>query len=164
MKLISQLSKEKYLYELRQQLRPWSDFGQERYSGFVLGNFFCLTHYSGLEMHYGKFFSARNSAMGFVTKHGDETLVRAITTYGHFDLFCMIGWFCFALLICFLQIGSASLSIPQVYLIAAGITLFICLSSAFGHWIVEESRNNMLELRALLENPKRFWADEEETE
>lgn len=164
MKFICPLSKKKYLYELRQQLRPWTDFGQERYSGFVLGNFFCITHYSGLEMHYGKFFSSRNSAMGFVSKHGDETLVRAITTYGHFDLFCMIGWFLFSLLITFLQGSSMSLPLPHIFLIAAGIALFICLASAWGHWMVEESRNNMLELRALLENPRPFWADTEESE
>ena len=163
MTFICPLSKKRYLHELREQLRPWTDFGQERYSGFVLGNFFCITHYSGLEMHYGKFFSSRNSAMGFVTKHGDETLVRAITTYGHFDLFCTLGWFLFALLMCFITGGVASLTVPQVYLTAAGVALFICLSSAFGHWVVEESRNNMLELRALLEDPKPFWADEEET-
>ena len=98
-----------------------------------------------------------------MTKHGDETLVRVITTYGHFDLFCMIGWFLFSLLISFLQGSSMSLPLPQIFLIAAGLALFICLSSALGHWMVEESRNNMLELRELLENPRPFWADEEET-
>ena len=158
------LTKKKYLYELRQQLRPWTDFGQERYSGLVIGNFFCITHYSGLEMHYGKFFSSRNSAMGFVTKQGDETLVRAITTYGHSDLFSILGWFLFSFLISFFQTKGTQLPLLQVSLIAAGIALFICLASAFGHWMVEESRNNMLQLREFLENPRPFWADEAEDE
>ena len=43
MKIHSEHSVDAYLYELRQNFGNSTDFGVERFTGLVLGKFFCVT-------------------------------------------------------------------------------------------------------------------------
>lgn len=171
MKFTSPLSKRTYLYELRQQMDEWSNFGQSRFTGFIIGNFFYITNHSSIDFFYGKIISFKSRAFGFVTACGDETLVRTITTYGDGDLISLIRnfvvWYFLSILVFTTGTGYFAFelfSLPMFAIQAAVIALMISFGSAVGCWWYENGRANMFDLRHFLENPKRFWADEEESE
>lgn len=177
---VSPLKKRKYLYELRQQMGSWSDFGLSRFTGLILGNFFHITRHSDFEWdrRYG---SPKSRAIGFVTKAGDETQVWALCFYGDIDPITMIRnfvlWFLLTTFVFVIEnIGavgrgasivdlfSSILSHPQTYLYGVAFAFLLGLGTALGYWFTERGRQNMEELRSLLQNPMRFWADEEECE
>ena len=105
-----------------------------------------------------------------MTKAGDETQVWALSFYGDIGLHTMIKNFILFMIIftIVLLIETRSLSVlhsaPWIYQYAAVSTLVIGLGTCFTAWFTEQGHQNMLELRSMLENPMRFWADEEETE
>lgn len=158
---LSPISKRKYLYELRQQMGSWFDFGQSRFTGLIIGNFFYITNHSQYEWDR-RYNNPKCRATGFVTKCGDETLVHTITTYGDFDLISMIKWLPLTfLIVCTKRI---SLPMPQAIGLAFAISALACTIVSIGTWFTERGHDNMYELRKLLENPMRFWADAEESE
>lgn len=147
----------------------WSDFGQGRLTGRIIGNFFYLTKHSDLEFHYGKIYATKSRAIGFVTDAGDETQVWALSFYGDIGLHTMIKNFILFMMIFAIVplIETRSLSVlatPLIYLYATVSTLVIGVGTGITAWFTEQGHQNMLELRSMLENPMRFWADTEESE
>lgn len=170
---LSPLNKRKYLYELRERMSPWSDFGLSRFTGLILGSFFYITNHSQFEWDRRNG-SPKCRAIGFVTKSGDETQVWAICTYGDIDPITMVRNFLIWFLLVFfiltvetlgpvsgniIDLFSSILTNPQPYLCGAAFTVLVGLGTAIGCWWTERGRENMYELRILLENPMCLWED-----
>lgn len=107
MQIHSELECKKYLREMRRQLGSFSSWGDERFTGIIVGNFFWVTYHSGYEWNR-KFTNEKNRAYGFVRDCHGSTMVHCIRTKGYLDpismvamfafLFCIwcgIGWFVF---------------------------------------------------------------------
>lgn len=156
---VSPLNKRKYLYELRQQMGSWTDFGQERFSGLIIGNFFYITHHSQYEWDR-RYHNPKCRALGFVTNAGEETQIWAMCTYGEIDPISLLKWFPVFFLTCLT--AASTVPISHLILLAVALDILCCTFNAIGTWFTSRGRDNMFELRALIENPKRFWADAEE--
>lgn len=61
----SSQSAQNYLQAMKQQMSGHFEFGQERFTGFLLGKFFYVTHHAGFEWNR-KITNQKNAAMGFV--------------------------------------------------------------------------------------------------
>ena len=167
MKFICPLSKKKYLYELRQQMGSWSDFGQGRFTGLILGNFFYITSHSNIEFHYGKIFIVKSRAIGFVTNCNGEAKVRVITLYGGIDPLSLLRNFVIISIVTLLgnlmdsgfvmPLAEYGFHVPSLVFSAA-----IGLMSMFVCWMLPYGHENMNDLWTLLETPRRLWADAEE--
>jgi hypothetical protein len=81
--VLSNLSKEAYLEEFRSQVKGnYFCFGEERFTGFVIGNFFSIAYHSGYEWNR-RYTNEKNRAIGFVRKNGAGCKVYAVRLRGY---------------------------------------------------------------------------------
>lgn len=79
----SNLSKKAYLEEFRSQVKGnFFCFGEERFTGFVIGNFFSIAYHSGYEWNR-RLTNEKNRAIGFVRKSGAGCKVYAVRLRGY---------------------------------------------------------------------------------
>lgn len=79
----SNLSKEAYLEEFRSQVKGnFFCFGEERFTGFVIGNFFSIAYHSGYEWNR-RYTNEKNRAIGFVRRNGTGCKVYAVRLRGY---------------------------------------------------------------------------------
>ena len=70
-----------YLYELRRAMGSSTDFGVERFTGVILGRFFCVTHHCSYEWEY-RHTCQKNTAIGIVRDTADGSSIKYFTTTG----------------------------------------------------------------------------------
>ena len=160
MRIIVPIEKKRYLYELRQQMGSFSDLWSERFTGVFLGSFIYVTHHAGHEWNR-KITNEKSRAIGFVTRHGDGCVVNVILTRGYLDPWWMAMFFLFV--VASFAIGSRGEVDPRMYKTAGVVTAVVGVSSYLQCWFTEQGQRGMMELRSLLQNPLRFWTDEEES-
>ena len=146
MKLQSSHDLNTYLYELRQSLGSATDFGIERFTGIVFGRFFCITHHC--DRHWNRKITAElNTAIGYVRKADNSTVITFITTKGSFRPQFLIPWILFSLLILkFLDFSAGANLI--IYGLIGAIISAICDS------LTQAGKDGHKSLISLLNNPQ----------
>lgn len=101
MKIPSSMSPRQYLQAMKDQMQGHFQFGAERYTGFFLGNIFCVTYHSGYEWNR-RITSEKNCALGFIRKTEDGCTVHCFRTKGmlcppQFLLYFLMCTICLAL-------------------------------------------------------------------
>lgn len=157
MKFQSSHSKNAYLTELRQSFGSIFDFWDERFTGFVIGNFFCVTHHCDYEWNR-RINGETNTAIGFVKKLEDGCNVHFFTVKGElrpqgmFMLICLqllIFIFCYA----FDRDPISPSHIPIIAGVILAVSLFVAGVSAFLSWLTENGQAGYRSLLSLLLDP-----------
>ena len=155
MRVVLPISKKRYLYELRQQMGSFTDFWSERFTGIILGNFIYVTHHAGHEWNR-KITNEASRAFGFVTKHEGGCKVNVILTRGCLDPFWLTLYYLVGLLLLMATEGGR---LTNVHIWALAFSLFTGIYSYVVCWFTERGQYSMRELKGLLNDPVRFWAE-----
>ena len=162
----SNVEKKKYLRELRYQMESWFSFGEPRFTGVILGNFFYVTHHAGHECNH-RITNEKSRAFGFVTKEKNGCGVCAICTRGYLDPFSLVTLYLLLMVTVFLMITMNTMevinpfAIPAVCWGLAFSVFFVGVISYVQCWFTERGQESMRELQKLLQNPVRIWEEEE---
>ena len=135
-----------YLYELRQSLGSPTDFGIERFTGIVLGRFFCISHHCDRQRNR-RITAEQNTAIGYIRKTGESTAVSFITTKGELRPQFLIPWWLFSFLILKYLDFNAGISLSIYGLIGA-------IVSAILDSLTQEGKDGHKSLLSLLKNPQ----------
>ena len=154
MRFVLPLEKKEYLHDLRCQMESWFSFGESRFTGVILGNFFYITKHAGYEWNR-RISNEKSRAIGFVTRHGEGCEVKAVFLWGYLEPVSLI-WMYF-LLLGLLQLKDVSS--PTIHIFAAVIAVVTGAISAVQCWITERGQENFDELLSLLYNPIPPWED-----
>lgn len=156
MKLISSLSKSQYLYEMKQHMESFTDFGIERLTGTIIGPFFSVTYHSGHEFNR-RITNEKHRAIGFVRASEDKTEVRCIRLAGMTNPISLLLIYGFCLL--FGLIAEPSVMQEAIYYWAcAGITVISALGTAFADSITERGQLGSKTLTAFLVDPANYYS------
>lgn len=156
MKVKSKLPCNAYLLEMRESLSSFTDFGRERLIGFVVGNFFVITHHADFEWNR-RITGEMHSAIGFVKAEDTGTKVICMRTAGALNPISLIALYCFSLLctlfngLLFESTGLSMLIALVVSLIAAGIT-------AITNSVTEQGAEGRKTLTAFLIDPANYYS------
>lgn len=156
MRFVLPLEKKKYLRDLQSQMESWFSFGEPRFTGLVLGNFFYITRHAGYEWNR-RITNEKSRAIGFVTRHGEGCEVRVVFQWGYLEPVSLIWMY-------FLSLGLLQLrdvSSPTIHLLAAVIAVVTGAISAVQCWFTERGQECFDELLSLLYNPEILWEDSE---
>ena len=82
MKILSMHTANDYMYELQQNMGSSTDLGVDRFTGVILGRFFCITHHNSYKWEY-KYSCQKNTATGIVCDSPDSCTVKYYTTTGN---------------------------------------------------------------------------------
>jgi hypothetical protein len=153
MKIISALSRWKYLSALRQQMSASSDFGLERFTGFFAGSCFYVTHHCKYEWNR-KITNQKNAAIGFVkdTERGCE--VHFLCLKG---LMCPLAFLFVAIttfpLVTLVAIRNRVMDLQQFWALYYIVLLCVAPFSALFESFTEGSRYGKEMLLSLLKEP-----------
>ena len=135
----SNLSKEAYLEEFRSQVKGnYFCFGEERFTGFVIGGFFSIAYHSGYEWNR-RITNEKNRAIGFVRKNGAGCKVYAVRLRGYTNPLSIIILFAVFLAILTLRQGNYASGWERWFnptniwfaLLGTGISVGISAAAAF---------------------------------
>ena len=149
------LSKDDYCENLKANLDSVFNFGQERFTGFVWGRFFCITHHCSHEWNR-RITGEMNTVIGIVKDAEIGCKASYITLRGILRPQSLLAYTLF----CCLYILLASVdkfSLPEVsYMlpISFGITLFCAVINAVQVSLTENGKAGYQLLQNLLRNPK----------
>ena len=147
MKLFASRDVAEYLYALRDAMGSSTDFGVERFTGLVIGKFFCVTHHCGYDC--GRRVShVKNTAIGYVKKVKDGSEICFITTKGDLRPQMLVPEWVISFLLSFLLTGNA---IFGWYL--SFHLIVIAILSAIASWITEPGMSSWHNLLSLLKGP-----------
>lgn len=157
MKIISKLPCNVYLYEMKQQMSSFTDFGLERLTGFVIGRFFSITYHSGHEFNR-RITNEKHRAIGFVRPCENWTEVSCIRLAGMTNPLSLIALFCFFFLFCLIRDGLEVALMPEVLIIDAVFTAAVALITAFTDSITERGQEGSKTLTAFLFDPADYYS------
>lgn len=160
MQTYSKVAPKRYRLALREQMESPFAFGQTRFTGLVLGNFFYITHHAGYEWNR-RITNEKSRAIGYIKQHGDGSLVKAVCLRGYTDPFSLLCMFLFCALFFFLR-GADPFREPIFLWTSIAITLVCALGSAASCWLTQRGQESMFELLILLENPVPFWKEQQD--
>ncbi len=156
MKIHSEHSVDAYLYELRQNFGSSTDFGVERFTGLVLGKFFCVTHHCAWEWNR-RITCEKNTAIGYVKKSDNGSDVRFIKTKGDLRPQILIPILLICAFIAWLVVTFMALEIVaflQIFCFLYQFELLRAILTAIGSSITEEGRTGKRIIISLIKNPK----------
>lgn len=163
MDVYSQLPKEEYLKHMKSRMGSFWKWGDERFTGFFLGNFFYVTYHSGYEWNR-RITNEKNRAMGFILDRHGSTSVHFIRTRGYGDPFSVISLFLLFFAVCaamiwFMNLYDKIYYFHEIWLpFALGVSIFetllIAVSSVFRDGITERGIWGRYMLMALLHHPE----------
>lgn len=154
MKIAVSMPKKAYLSAMRQKMGAITDFGQERLTGIIVGNFFSVTHHAGWEFNR-RFTNEKNRAVGFVTGAGEETGVRFLHFRGGTDPASLIGFFLLWYLVA--GIGWGDFSEPGLVWMGLVITAIYAAYTAIATFMTERGQEGTITLHGFLRDPKNTW-------
>lgn len=159
MQLIAKIEKKRYLRGMRSHMSSLFAFGQQRFTGLVLGNFFYISSHAGYEWNR-KITSEVSHAIGFVRKREGGCLVKALCIRGLLDPVSLILMFLLCLGLQFIQIGMGLESASFAYWISIIFSLAVGLISAAQCCLTQNGEQTMQDLKTLLMNPIPIWEEE----
>ena len=163
MRIQSELSPKQYLREMRRQLGSFTSFGDPRFTGIILGNFFWITYHSGYEWNR-RITNEKNRAFGFVKDWHGSTMTYCVRTKGFLDP--VVIPFMFALLFCVSYLivwfvsstrqvsGMSEILLPMSLIFAAVYTLIVAVATYIRAGITERGNYGRYMLMALLHHPE----------
>ncbi len=157
MQYISKLPYSIYLYEMKQQMSGFTEFGMERFTGTIIGSFFSVTYHSGHEFNR-RITNEKHRAIGFVRPDGNGTKVSCIRLAGMTNPLSLIGMFGFLFLLFLLGGGVAVALMPEILALNAGMTLVVALVTAFTDSITERGQEGARVLTAFLLDPVDYYS------
>lgn len=157
MKVISKLPCEVYLYEMKEHMGGFTEFGIERFTGIIIGRFFSITYHCGHEFNR-RITNEKHRAIGFVRSCENGTQVSCIRLAGMTNPLSLIGLFGFCFLICLLRGGFELALMPEMMIANAAITLVAALITAFTDSITERGQEGSKMLTAFLIDPVDYYS------
>jgi len=150
MKITVSQSPQKYITHIRNRLDSPLMFGQERFTGWCLGNFFAVKYFSGKEFGRRNY-PISNKAVGFARKQTNGAVILYCNFKGLTDPVSLTVLFLLTLLI-FILIGT-----PMPMLFSLGWTVAVALLTALCTICTSEGRNGAAQLDAfLIKNEQNF--------
>ena len=147
MRMFSSHTASNYLSALRDALGSSTDFGVERFTGLVIGKYFCVTHHCAYEFNK-RVRSEKNTAIGHIKKADNGSEIRFFTTKGDLRPQMLLPEFLIFFLISFLLVGNALIGF-YLSILSIEVALFTALYSS----ITEQGKNGRQNLLSLLKNP-----------
>ena len=157
MRIISPLEKRKYLRDLQGQMESWFAFGQRRFTGAVLGSFFCITSHGGFEWNR-RYTSPKNRAIGFVKDDGEGCEARVILTAGFMDPVSILLWYLFGIIFFSIKSGRITPNLTD-HIFAVVFALVIAAISYIADSFTQRGRESLADLLTLLQNPIPAWEE-----
>ena len=146
-----------YMADMKSQLSSLIDFGVERFTGIVFGNFFSVTHHCGHEMNR-RVTNEKHRAIGIAYKHDDGTKIACIRLAGMTNPLSMTGIFLFYVVLLLLM-GGSDLAFSLPALIAGMVmTLLAALTTAISHSVTERGQEGSRTLTAFLIDPANYYS------
>lgn len=157
MKYTSSLSPGMYLYEMKEHMSSFTEFGIERFTGIIIGSFFSITYHSGHEFNR-RVTNEKHRAIGFVRPGENGTEISCIRLAGLTNPLSLIMLFCFCFL-CFLISGGVEVALmPEILLLCAGMTLAVALGTALTDSLTERGQEGSKILTAFLIDPVDYYS------
>ena len=157
MKYTSNLSCSIYLYEMKQQMGSFTEFGMERITGTIIGSFFSVTYHSGHEFNR-RVTNEKHRAIGFVRPDGNGTKISCIRLAGMTNPLSLLAIFGIGFL-SFLIGGGLELALmPEILALNAGMTLVIALVTAITDSVTERGQEGARLLTAFLIDPVDYYS------
>ena len=150
--LESALSREDYISALKQTFHSPFQLWDERVCGTVLGSFFSIAYHSPHEWNR-KITDEVNRAWGFVKQADGKTQVYFIRGKGNLSPF----WFVIYALFCYLMLLVNLDHDPVLVWVSLGISLFMCIVTAFQSSITEAGAAGFHEVTRLLQHPEDYY-------
>lgn len=152
-------SPEDYLSELKQQLGSSFDFGNERFTGFIIGRFFCITHHCVHEWNR-RITGEKNTAIGIVKPKETGCKVRFFTAPGELRpqgllMLILVGIFAAFLAMAdtssHLSVDKSELSMIACFIFVAA--LLAAIASAIATMLTDNGQAGYRSLISLLLDP-----------
>lgn len=153
----SQLPCSVYLYEMKQQMGSFTEFGMERFTGTIIGSFFSVTYHSGHEFNR-RVTNEKHRAIGFVRPHGKGTKVSCIRLAGMTNPLSLMAIFGIGFLSFLIGGGLEMARMPEILALNAGMTLVIALVTAFTDSVTERGQEGSRLLTAFLIDPVNYYS------
>lgn len=155
--LSSPLSPKAYIYHLKEHMSGHFEFGNERYTGFFLGRYFCVTHHAAYEWNR-KYTNQKNCAVGHVRPAETGCEVRFIRFKGALCppqfLGMLLIMFVLSLFMFLGQAGEFHIGLVAISAaISLGSTLFAAPLATLFESFTHESEEGRKILIALLMTP-----------
>ena len=157
MKYTSELPPSIYLYEMKEHMSGFLEFGMERFTGIFIGRFFSVTYHSGHEFNR-RITNEKHRAIGFVRPRENGTEITCIRLAGLTNPLSLIVLYSFCFLMFLLAGGMEMAQMPLVWWICAGWTLAVALGTAFTDSITERGQEGSRVLTAFLIDPIDFYS------
>lgn len=141
-------AKDTYLYEMLQSLSSPTNFGIERFTGIVLGRFFCVTHHCSWDWER-KYSCQKNTAIGIVKETKDGCDVRFFTTRGDLRPQWLVPVYLIFILISL--VFTQTLKLAWYFI---GIYSLAAILSAIIEPMTQPSKDGYNSLISLLKNPQ----------
>ncbi len=154
MRVISQLSKNEYLREMKEQMGRFTSFGTERFTGTIIGPFFSVTHHAGHEFNR-RITNEKHRAIGFVRAQQDHTEVCCIRLAGLTNPVSLALIYIFCLLFG-LFVEPEVLQNKVYYFACVFVTIIAGLATAFTDSITERGQEGSKILTAFLIDPVNY--------
>lgn len=136
MKLLSELSCDSYLSNMKYWMESVMAFGEERFTGIFLGRFFSVTFHSGYEWNQ-RITNEKHRAIGFVCPAETGTKVYCIRLAGMTNPLSLLGIYAFG--VAFFMISGLPLKeIGNALLMSLIVTLVLAGWSAFTSSVTEK--------------------------
>lgn len=155
--LDSPLSPKDYKTAAQTKFENFRNLRDERFSGFFIGNFFCITHHAYMEWNR-RITGEMNHAIGFLKETDSGCCVRFIHTTGICNPFYLLSYFLFCTLFLhfygMLKGVELSDGIGWISPLISGICILIlALSSAISDSLTENGIQGANTLYYFMEDP-----------
>lgn len=157
MKYTSSLPTSIYLYEMKEHMSGFTEFGIERFTGIIIGSFFSITYHSGHEFNR-RVTNEKHRAIGFVRPGENGTKVSCIRLAGMTNPLSLIALFGFCFLLFLISGGIEIALMPEILLLCAGMTLAVALVTALTDSVTERGQEGSRILTAFLIDPVDFYS------
>ena len=157
MKYCSELPCSMYLYEMKEQMSGFTEFGIERFTGIIIGNFFSITYHSGHEFNR-RVTNEKHRAIGFAKPDGKGTKISCIRLAGLTNPLSLIMLFAFCFLTFLVSGGLEVALMPEILGLCAAMTLVVALGTALTDSITERGQEGSRTLTAFLIDPVDYYS------
>lgn len=160
MRIVASIDRRRYLRSLRQQMQSWFAFGQQRFTGIVLGSFICITSHSAFEWNR-RYTCHKNRAIGFVNDNGEGSEVCVVLTAGYMDPVSILILYLLGLFIFTVKSAQPGPGLME-HIFAAAFALITAVISYFIDSFTQRGRESLADLVTLLHNPVPAWEESDE--
>ena len=149
MKIYSEHTPKEYLRALKKRRGSFLAFGGERFTGFVIGRFFSITHHAGFEWNR-RYTNERNRAVGFVQRTEYGSCVRYILLKGWTTPQALVSFFS-VLFIPLFFVGELNPGLAAMQSLA--VTAMMAVSSAIISAVTESGQRGEMDIFGLMYDP-----------